>query len=194
MRYKAILFDADGVTIKESRRFSEVLAEQYDIPLEKISLFFENEFKDCLVGRADVKEALAKYVESWGWKGTVDDLMAFWFTVGNEIDGPVAQAIKRLRAEGVSCYLVTNQETYRGQHLCRMFDGLFDGAFVSGDIGCKKDETAFFEHVFNHVGRGLEKHEMLLIDDDIKNVEAARKFGISTIHYQRPDDLNKINI
>ena len=37
----------------------------------------------------------------------------------------------------------------------------------------------------------LKAGESLSIDDNLRNIEAARKFGIHSIHFQSPEQLNK---
>lgn len=194
MKYKVVLFDADGVTIKEGKLFSEVLAEQYGIPMEKMIPFFTGIFQDCLVGKADVKQELTKVVNEWGWQGSVDELMSLWFSTGDELNEEVTALIKRLKAEKIQCYLVTNQEKYRGQYLRERTSSLFEDVFVSGEIGHKKDEREFYEYIDKEIqDRVSEKQLVLLIDDDKKNIDAAKKFGFDTIYYQKFEDISKLS-
>lgn len=69
--YKAIFFDADGVCIKSKYLFTEQLERDFGIKIEKMLPFFTGVFRQCSVGRADLKEELTKVVEDWGWTGTV---------------------------------------------------------------------------------------------------------------------------
>jgi len=194
MKYKVVLFDADGVTFNEGQLFSEILAKKGMITsLEKTTPFFKGPFQECLVGKADLKEELIKVVADWGWKGTVDELIDFWFTVGNEINKGVASYITELKSNGINCYLVTNQEKYRGTLLKNMLTHFFERAYISADIGYKKEDPQFFEHVYDSVKNEVtDKQEILLIDDDEKNIAAARQFGIEAIHFRTHADLPKL--
>jgi len=49
---KAIIFDADGMLVT-GERFSTRFARDFNVPMEKIRLFFDNEFKDCILGKKD---------------------------------------------------------------------------------------------------------------------------------------------
>lgn len=60
-KIKAVLFDIDGV-ILEKNPFSKRLSQKFNVPMEKISPFFQQEFKLCSVGRADLKEEVKKYL------------------------------------------------------------------------------------------------------------------------------------
>jgi hypothetical protein len=76
--FKVILFDADGMIIS-SPRFSEQLEKQYGIPWNRMEPFFKGPFQACKIGNADLKEELAKAIQDWGWQGSVDELVDFWF-------------------------------------------------------------------------------------------------------------------
>lgn len=82
---KTIIFDADGVLIN-SEKFSDVLRRDYDVDVVKEKEFFTNIFQDCLVGKADLKKSLAPYLPAFGWKGTVDEFLDYWFKSGHSIN------------------------------------------------------------------------------------------------------------
>ncbi|MDO8463345.1 MAG: HAD-IA family hydrolase [bacterium] len=191
MPYNVVLFDGDGVTIKEGRLFSEVLLESHGISMEAMQPFFKGPFQRCVVGEADLKEELAKVIGGWGWSGTVDALMHYWFSTGDNLNEEIVSLIKNLRATGVPCYLVSNNEHYRGAYLWNRLRHLFDGAFISGDVGFKKNQEAFFAHVVQKV-HVTDRASILLIDDDQENVETAKSFGIDAVHYRQFSDLDGI--
>ena len=66
MKYKAIFFDADGVLIKSKHQFSDRLEKEYGIKSEKLQPFFMGVFRQCSVGKADLKKELEKVVGNWG--------------------------------------------------------------------------------------------------------------------------------
>lgn len=74
MKPKAILFDLDGV-VNNSRYFSEIYSEKYNVPLENVQKIFEDGRKDLTnVGKADLKELMAEVLDEWQWKGSVNEL------------------------------------------------------------------------------------------------------------------------
>ncbi|MEK7093272.1 MAG: hypothetical protein AAB927_02200 [Patescibacteria group bacterium] len=112
---KAVIFDCDGM-INQEERFSKRLAKY--VPLEVSLPFFKGPFQECLVGRADLKEELKKVVTLWKWKGSVDELVAFWFA--DEANIPQKEffpIIDDLRERGIAVYLATNNEKYRTEYL-----------------------------------------------------------------------------
>lgn len=181
---KAIIFDTDGMIIHREMYFSERFSKEFNIPLEKILPFFKNEFKLCLIGQADLKKELQKYLPLWGWKGSTDELLDYWFSHEADIDEALIEDIKQLRARGFKCYLDTNNDQYRTQYLLVNLNlkNVFDGVFSSAFIGSAKPEAEFWQAIYAQL-QPLPKQEILVWDDDEKNVEAAKSFGFQAELY-----------
>jgi len=182
-RFKAIFFDADGVLIRSKFLFTEQLEKDFGIQIEKMLPFFTGVFRQCSVGKADLKEELAKVIGDWGWTGTVEELLEYWFTKGTQIDSDVVGYVKSLRDQGVRCFMATDQEKYRGEHLERELGGgkLFGKVFYSAGVGCSKKEQAFWDYAFGQIHELPD--DVLFIDDDAEKVEAVSKFGLDTYLY-----------
>jgi putative hydrolase of the HAD superfamily len=181
----AVLFDIDGVVIPEGQLyFSGRLARHLGIDIEIILPFYENEFNRCLVGQADLKEELQQYVRSWGWTGSIDELIEFWFRSERETDSQLLEDIKTLREKGIPCFIASNQEKHRAEYL--LLDvGLsqhFDGAFFSCYIGCMKNDPAYFYHVLEKIGP-IEPHRIYFWDNIEMYVEVAHHLGIVAHRY-----------
>lgn len=69
------------------------------------------------------------------------------------------------------------------------FFEVFDGILVSGEEKLIKPDVKIFELMMSRFG--LKPENSLFIDDNERNVEASKKFGITTIHYENPEDLRK---
>ena len=191
MKYKVVLFDADGVTINHSTMFSDELETDYGITKATTHDFFYCIFQHCMIGKADLKEELAKVVGPWGWNGTVDELVAYWFSKGDEFDRQIVDLVGRLRTDGIRCFLATNQEKYRGEYLRERLAGVFEDVLVSADLGHKKNEPEYFEAAFERVreSAGNDKGSVLFVDDDERNVDVARAFGIDAMVYRTFADV-----
>ncbi len=179
---KSVIFDADGMLIY-GERFDLRLARMFNISLEMTRPFFQNEFQLCLVGKADLKEEIAKYIEQWGWKSNVDDLLAFWFDKKyNIIDQRFMPIIQQLRKQGINVYLATNNEKYRTKNLFEeRIKTLFDRSFSSAYLGSKKPEPSFFQSILDIVGQ--KKEDIIFWDDDIYNIKGAENFGLTSELY-----------
>ena len=177
MTIKAMLFDADGVVVNPAFQFSKLLAEQYGITREMTSGFFRGVFNDCLVGRADLKQVLAPFLPEWGWQGTLDEFVHTWLRADDVVDMRLVQAIQHMRQSGMLCCLATNQEANRAEYMKTHmgFAQAFDRLFFSCELGCQKPDPAYFYAIQQALA--LEPRELLLWDDDQKNVDGARRCG-----------------
>jgi putative hydrolase of the HAD superfamily len=179
-----ILFDTDGVIIQREMYFSQRFSEEFGVPLEKILPFFKQEYQLCIVGKADIRVELSKYVIEWGWKKTVDELLAYWFSHESKINEQMLKEVKVLRNTGVRCYLHTNNEKYRSKYLFEKL-GLkkyFDGAFSSAGLGFKKPQQEFWSSIYNYLDKP-DKHSVLVWDNEEGNIHSARDFGFKAELY-----------
>ncbi len=183
MKFDVVLFDADGMTLNKVL-FSEVAQKEYGLTWDVMRPFFKGVFNDCKVGKADLKEELVKVLNDWGWKGTVEELVLYWFSIGDEVNTEIAALVKELRAQGTKCYLTSNQEKYRGEYLKneKGLGRLFDGLFLSAEMGVMKENPEFFKIVLNSLGNP-NPSTVLLADDAEENLKSAESLGIKTFTY-----------
>lgn len=148
-----------------------------------------------MIGKVDLKDAIDPYLSDWKWSGTVDEILRFWFGAEHSVDQRILNVIKDLQSKGVKCCLLTNQEKYRTKYMKKEmgFEEIFDDIFSSAEIGHKKPEKEIFEFALEKLkgNSGIKKEEVLFVDDDLKNIEAARDLGIKSHHYQDFDEFEK---
>jgi len=140
MTKKILLLDMDGLVILRKEVFSVRISKKLNIPLDKVLPFIKNELQLCLVGKADLKEELKKYVSAWGWNGSIDDLLKFWFDGEKEVNLKLIKKTEELRKDGYKIYLATKNEKYRIDFLWNEvgLNKYFDGIFSTASIGFKK--------------------------------------------------------
>lgn len=186
---KVVLFDVDGV-LANGALFSQHLELDYGITQQMISPFFRDRFQQCLVGSADLKQELVQYIEQWGWQGSVDEFVDYWFRCEHSINEPLVQAVQKLRRRGLRCYLATDQEKYRTAYILDQmgFARSFDGMFSSAHIGYTKRDSRFFAHILQAL-QPVEATEILFWDDTPAKVESARSAGIQAEVY---DDFTSL--
>lgn len=175
---KAVIFDADGVLIHKFKYFSERFSVEYGVSKKKLLEFFEGEFLECLVGKKDLKEILPKYMKEWGWNGSVEELLVYWFESERELDQDLIEYIYSLKDKGIIVIVGTNNEKHRTEYMRRDlgFGKIFHVVYGSGEIGHAKPDHRFFEHILSD--NKLEKSEVLFWDDKRENVDAALACGI----------------
>jgi putative hydrolase of the HAD superfamily len=188
---KAILLDADGLMFKKQRYFSEILYEKYGVPAESIIPFFKTQFRECQKGNSDLKEELMPYLKQWKWEGDVESFLAHWFSFC-VVDEDVLNAVRELRAKGLKCYLVTDQEKYRAEYIKKNL-GLereLDGFFFSFEVGYSKSDTGFFETILETLH--LVSEEVIFFDDEEENIEVGRSLGIESVLIDGTEDFRSI--
>ncbi|MCR4279165.1 MAG: HAD hydrolase-like protein [Candidatus Zambryskibacteria bacterium] len=181
---KVVLFDVDGVLVRARRMFSVNLEREYGISTEKTSSFFLGPFKECLVGKADLKNAIEPYLKEWGWQKGVDALIEYWFKSEDIVDSSLIEYVQSLRRKGIKCYLATNQENYRVDHMLNTmgFAQNFDGSYASSHIGYVKPDAEFFARIYENLDK-IKKDEILFWDNTLENIEGAQTFGIQARLY-----------
>lgn len=85
----------------------------------------------------------------------------------------------------VKLYIVTNglAKVQNSRYKLTGFDKIFDGIFISEEIGANKPDTRFFEYVAEHI-EGFEKSKALIIGDSLSSdISGGIRFGIDTCWY-----------
>lgn len=177
-----LILDADGVLIN-GERFSDVCARDLDGDPEKYREFFTTIFQECLVGKADLKDSIAPYLPSFGWNGTVDEFLDYWFKAEHSLNEEFMEYVQKLRQSGLTVVLATNQEKYRTQYMLDHmgFQDAFDKIYSSAHLGLKKPAVDFFAKVVDELG--VSKEETLFWDDDQENIDGALLYGIHAEFY-----------
>lgn len=190
MTYQIILCDIDGVLLTPHQMFSYRYAHQHGFQGEELQSFFETDsFLQAMRGQLSIQEAIMQHKALWHIQNDIDPAMQAWLGPEDEfINRPLLHLMGTLRHSGAECYAVTNQERLRSHYLqSKIFANVFDGWFVSCDIGLLKSEPAFFKHVF----RQLQKHhahllpqQIAFIDDSDHHSDSAKTAGF-TVHKYR---------
>jgi 2-haloacid dehalogenase len=66
---------------------------------------------------------------------------------------------------------------------------LFDGRVVSGEEQMRKPNPQFYKLLLERYE--LNANEVLFIDDNLRNVQAAEALGIKSIRFENPEQLTK---
>jgi epoxide hydrolase-like predicted phosphatase len=107
--------------------------------------------------------------------GLIDGLLA-----GVQPDEAMIAAVRRARDAGVRTALVSNSwGVHRYPH--DLFEELFDGIVISGEVGMRKPAPAMYELGAERAGVAAER--CVFVDDLVHNLPPAQELGMATVHH-----------
>ncbi len=192
---KAVLFDIDGVIIRHKEYYSRHLERIGYVEAAAVldEFYSSGTNQECDRGLLDPLVAIVPFLKRMKFDKRSDEYFNAQYEIEKQyIDYKLLERIKSLRANGVRCFLATNQNTYRKVFLHSVLDvdNTFDYAFYSCDMYCVKPEKEYWEYILKY----LEKYrflpeELLFLDDTAANVESAEKHGIRAKHIRTEKDI-----
>ena len=193
MAYKAIIFDLGGVLVDWNPNY--VYDEQYFKTPEQRKQFFDtictsdwNEEQDA--GRSIVEATQNLIQEHPEWEQPIRDYYGRWTEMLKApIPGTVEVFREMKKKGGHQFYALTNWHHVLFDIALVRYDFLhwFDGRVVSGEEKMRKPFPEFYQLLLDRYD--LKADEVLFIDDNHRNVLAARELGIETIEFQSPEQL-----
>jgi 2-haloacid dehalogenase len=119
----------------------------------------------------------------WAWGTRTEEM------VGGPIAGTVEILRELVRDGSVRLFALTNMEAHTYPLRRERFEFLrwFEGTVVSSSEGVIKPEPQIFRVLLERYG--LEAESTLMIDDNPRNVEAARALGMPAIRFESPEEL-----
>ncbi len=131
-----------------------------------------------------------------------DNIRAFYGRWEEMLAGPITGTVELLRQLKESgkyrIYALTNWSAETYDIAARQFDFLnwFDGIVMSGVEKMRKPDPAFYQLLLNRYG--VKPGEALFIDDNYRNILAAERMNIRSIHFTTSDalrhELSKLDI
>ena len=121
----------------------------------------------------------------WAWGTRTEEM----------VGGPIGESVailRELKDRGVPVYALTNMEATTYPQRRERFDFMrwFDGTVVSSSEGMVKPDARIFRLLLDRYG--LEAESTLMIDDNPRNVDAARALGMPTVLFESPDGLRRV--
>jgi len=177
-----IVFDYGGVLMKHDREGCLNDLRQF-LSDENITnvLGFGNDKDDTLRALFERGECDTHYfisnVLALCKPGTAEQqVFDAWNKIHAGIPDEVWETIHQLRMKGYHIYLMSNTDAIHWQHTLSLYrqqvESLFDGVFLSFELGLTKPAEAFFRHVANAIGDG----QTIFVDDTELNRIAAQRF------------------
>ena len=199
---KNMIFDLGGVLIDWNPEY--VFLEVFNGDREKMKWFFDeictmdwNENQDAgypLQQATDERVKLFPEYEEWIriYYGRWEEML------GEQIDGTVTILKQLIDNPNYKVVALTNWSAETFPIALERFDFLhwFEGIVVSGTEKMRKPFNEIYELTLNRFN--IEASQSLFIDDNARNIEAAKKIEINTIHFNNPrqlkSELKRLNI
>ena len=175
-RLELVVLDARGVLYDEANDIGSRLVPFVRERGSKASLQEINEaFRHASLGRLSTGEL-------WAGLGLEDDAHELdqLYTQEFRLRDGVLDFIDRLHERGLRVAVITNNALGWSKMIRTRFelDSRVDTWIVSGEIGSRKPEAAFFEAIRRTTG--VEFSDALLIDDQLDDLDMARSLSMST--------------
>ena len=199
MKYKTLLFDADGTLLNFLKAEEEALTEALHmrgIDADSATVSLYSGINDGLwkkLERGEIKKSVLAYkrfemlFEALGLeldaKKMAEDYMNALSTKGILLDG--AENMLRALYGKARMYIVTNGIEFiqRGRYARCGIEKYFDDIFISDTIGFDKPSVKYFEYVEDHIN-SFDKSRTLIIGDSLtSDMRGGLNYGIDTCWY-----------
>lgn len=99
--------------------------------------------------------------------------------------------LETLAGAGAQLALLSNMPVRMSERYLResSWPAYFTRTFFSGQLGLIKPDVRIFEHVLNELAAA--PGDVLFVDDNLPNIEAARSLGLRTVHFGPETDLER---
>lgn len=191
-KIETIIFDLGGVLIDWNPRYlyRQLFATEAEMEdfLRHVTTSDWNEEQDA--GRP-IAEATSLLIKQHPEKEEL--IRAFYDRWTEMLGGPISGTVDILRQikieQQYDLFALTNWSAETWPIALERFDflGWFQGVLVSGEEKMRKPAPAFYRLLETRFP--LQLTSSLFIDDNLRNVKAARALGLRSIHFESPEQL-----
>ena len=191
---RAVLFDLGGVVLDVD--FDRALAHwapHSRLPFDELRriFHFDAPYQRHETGHLDADGYFAHLREALALECDAATVRAGFNAI---FPGEIAETVQLLDAlrRRVPCYAISNTNPVHVAEIHQAFPRLlprFERVFTSYEIGHRKPHPQTFRHVLDAIG--VPAPEVLLFDDLVPNVEAARTLGLQAVVVRSPADVRE---
>jgi 2-haloacid dehalogenase len=189
-----IIFDLGGVLIDWNPRYvyRKIFKTEEEVEwfLENVATSDWNENQDAGYPlHKATEELIAKHPD---WEPEIKAYYGRWLEMLGDAIHETVDIFHQLKKSGkYRIYALTNWSAETFPHARGRFEffNWFDGVVVSGEEKMKKPSSVFYQLLLDRYD--LQPSSTIFIDDNLRNVKAAEKLGITGIHFHNPLQLKE---
>ncbi|MER5973008.1 HAD-IA family hydrolase [Streptomyces sp. NPDC002055] len=191
--YDAVLCDIDGMI--RHWPVADGLEQEHGLPIGALgaAAFAPARLHPAITGQITDEQwrsaVAADLAARHGSKERADASVRAWSALLPIVDQEVVALLEKVR-EVTSVALVSNATTRLERDLERQgLADLADAVVNTARIGVAKPDLRVYRTAAERLDAAIDR--CLFIDDTEANVTAARKAGMTALHYRRPEDLHE---
>lgn len=187
---KVIVFDLDGVLVKENCVFSKLFEEKYKVPHEEFyELIKTNKMLERTKNDGSNFLLFDKLLKKYRIKISEEKFFDLWLNNFKTKEGVVEFVVSLKKKYKIA--VISDNFLERASFFRSKVDWFkkFDYSLFSSDIGCTKNSPKIFLKLIEDLK--IEPEEAVFIDDDEKNVKVAKSVGVKGIVFKNLEQLKK---
>lgn len=189
---QAIIFDLGGVVFTNgTKRFSEHLAEKYQVDVEKAKAILDksdigNAYRTGKMTRDEFWDAVKKELQLTEHTDVLEQKWIDVYIVIEETKEIVQNLAKKYKV-----YFLSDNVKERVGAIDKKynFKSWFHGGVFSHEVGIRKPHPDIYKIALEKTG--LPEEEVLFIDDKANNLIPAKELGMQTLLFETPEKLQK---
>ena len=189
---KAVIFDAGGVLHPSSTAVSDDLKLELKMTDDQLRVLWSKYIPRLLVNQISESEIWTGLREEFGIRkvDTSERLLVRAFEANLQKSEDVYKIVGELKQRGLKVMLLTNVSEMFAEVLERTGHYRpFEYKLLSYQVGVKKPDSSIFQMAISRLA--VAAGEIVFIDDQESNVEAADKLGMNGLVFQDADQLQK---
>jgi putative hydrolase of the HAD superfamily len=197
---KGIILDMGGVLLPEDNELMlKKFSKQAKVDFKILKTMLAEENDNLVLGKVSIKEFLTRVRNRFGIEPDSFSLQNMWdkiYVESTPINFELLDKMKELKKK-YRVALVTNifDSTAQINQRRKIFYP-FKPVLLSCRIGLAKPDIKIFARAIREMG--IEGKECVIIDNNQKNIDSAKEFGMKTIFYKNNkqlfSDLKKIKV
>lgn len=190
MAIKAIIFDLGGVILKtKDKNLGTTIAKKLGVPYEKVLPLYHSEMNDRIdLGEVTQEEFNTYVVDALNISRDKRHLIDQVMECETFIDELFLDKVGQLRND-YKIGLLSNYSNDLRDKIEKKWEigGAFDEIVISYEVGLLKPDAAIYQLMLDRLG--VQPEEAVFVDDQLPNIEGARKVGLNTILHESREQV-----